>query len=329
MLVYQGTFLQTQVVATICDRALGYPSSPQGWDGTPWYALERCDSVPNVYAGTTRQFEYIWLLTSADCYYPLSNATAAIVAASPVIGAADKAVVAAAAAARIDVANPAASRTPNAHYIGGLTYWLGDSLTQAAGMRYYLKQFQVANHYVTNQVGIYRDSGSFVGFYDNATSGQGGDTCAMMTARCAAELATFPLTKFACLMAGSNDAFLGIPASPNYATLLATLHSALVASQPTARIAVTTIPPRNDVDVSSYNAALPAIWDNHDILHPANPVIRWNAFSGIGGVWNPAYYIDSVHLNNTGYAMIVQNPTPGVGMAVSTQAYLSVIGLYP
>lgn len=334
MKVVQTTFANAQALAIIVDRALGYPKVTSGWDGTGLTQILRCDSVDPRFLGSTRQLEYIWYRSDADCWYPMSDATVTAVNASSLVSAGDKATINA--AVRVDIgADPkSGGRIPKCHFIGPTVYWLGDSLTQASvtadepygGMRAIFKDWCVARGYHVDHIGTINMGSMF----DNENSGIGGDTCALMNARCGTELSTtvfgHEYVKLCCLMAGSNDVALGRNTT-DYATLLGTLHTALVANQPTARIAVCKVPPRQDFDCSAYNAALPGVWDTFDAAHPSNTVIRWSAWDCFGGVWSSAYFYDVVHLNHAGYLKVVTDPTYGLAQALNS--YLATIGAWP
>lgn len=334
MKVVQTTLVNSYALATIVNRALGYPKTVPGWDGTGLNQLTRADSVATGCGGTTRQLEYIWWLSDADCWYPLSDATVTAVNASSLVSAGDKATINA--AVRVDIGSDPKSggRIPKAQFIGPTVYWLGDSLTQAfvtadepyGGMRAVLKDYCYTRGYRVDHVGP-QQMGSM---WDNEHSGVGGDTCALMNARCGTELGSSvfgrEFVKLCCLMAGSNDIALG-RTTTDYATLLGTLHTALVANQPTARISVCKVPPRQDFDCSAYNAALPGVWDSFDAAHPSNTLIRWSAWDCFGGVWSSSYFYDNVHLNHAGYLKVVNDPT--YGMAQALDSYLATIGAWP
>lgn len=345
MLAVASDFITTQVLAALVSRALGYPRSPQGWDGTALNQVEApIDSVWLDYRGSSRQADFIYYLSTSDTWFPLSDATLAACNASTLITPSQKAQINALAAARVDIgANPyAGGRTPQVPFIGSCIYWIGDSITQAVdtvderqgGMRGVLKTFCIANGYRVDMLGTQRTGSDLK---DNENSGVGGNTCAQMNARVPSELGgyaggvrgwNFPV--LACVMAGANDVRSGSTSTANYATLLETLHTYLTANQPSARIAVTTITAQGDFDVAPFNATLPARWDTFDAAHPGNKLIRWDANLALGGpTFVPSYFYDQVHPNHAGYLQMVNDPRPGVGMAVSLQSYLAQIGAWP
>ena len=337
MKVVQTTFLNAQALAIIVDRALGYPKSPQGWDGTGINQGAWIDSVWPEYAGTSRQHEWIWYLSAADAWYPLSDATVTSVNASSLVSAGDKATINA--AVRVDIGSDpkTGGRVPRAHFIGPTVYWLGDSIVQASvtadepngGFRGLLKAYCVARGYRVDHVGIF----SIGALRDNETSGVGGNTCSDMNTRVPGELVTgtgvlgCDFVKLAIVMAGSNDVRSGSSSTANYSTLLTTLHNSLVANQPTARICVTTIPPMNDFSVTTFNAGLPAVWNAFDSAHPSNTLIRWDAFNALGGAYSSSYFYDNVHPNHAGYVQMVNHATYGLAQALDS--YLATIGAWP
>lgn len=106
------------------------------------------------------------------------------------------------------------------------------------------------------------------------------------------------------LMIGTNDmpSYVPVTTATAYESLLNDIHSAI----PNARIAVSTILPRNDannVNVIAFNAELPAIWDVFDIANPTTPLIRIDAFNAVGGAWSSSNFSDALHFNPTGSAL--------------------------
>lgn len=129
-------------------------------------------------------------------------------------------------------------------------------------------------------------------------------------------------TILACVMAGTNPTGSGTDAQKaaqtaiDYAALLESIAVRLAQAGSGWRIQVTTIPPQAGVSTypQLYNALLPAVWNNFNSLHPSNPLIIWDAYAAMGS-YNPAYYVDSAHLNNAGYIKICNEPVTGMFQA--------------
>jgi hypothetical protein len=218
---------------------------------------------------------------------------------------------------------------------GGQVYFVGDSLTVAEGMRR-----AVFDYYSTHVPALNID---MVGPYSNGTfgpndqhSGVGGQELATITARAVLELGTggaYPDVKLVHFLACTNDVNnVGANVSAiltAYANSLTSIHNEIVATQPTARIAVTTLPPiqpgvQGEAEAVAFNAGLPAIWDAFDTAHPSNTLLRWDLYTAIGGAWSAGYYLDTLHPNATGWAVACAHPTHGLIQAIGP--YLDSIG---
>lgn len=203
-------------------------------------------------------------------------------------------------------------------------YFLGDSITTAqlatnGGMPALISQRLRA-------LGAYADpQGPFaVGQpYPYRHSAVSGNTCAQMTTRVnsttdglglgGGSQGRYRRTDLGLLFAGTNDLSV-----PNYTTLLNAMHTKLMQSKPTARIAVTPITNvfGSTAAVVAFNAALIAVWDAFDAAHPATPLIRWNAFLAVPNDGSGTYYVDATHPNDAGYLRMVDDPTYGLLQAV-------------
>ena len=159
-------------------------------------------------------------------------------------------------------------------------------------------------------------------------SASSGNTCPQMQTRVdtpASGLGAgtpFQRARLGLLFAGTNPTGgTAANTATAYRTLLLDMATKMYGSQPTARIAVTTITPIQGADafIDAYNALLPAIWDEHDGLHPANPVIRWDAHACFGSYANGAangWYVDITHPTNAGYVQLANDPVNGLIQAV-------------
>jgi hypothetical protein len=224
-----------------------------------------------------------------------------------------------------DVATPA----------GGQVYFVGDSLTVADGMRKAVYDYYTTHAPTLNidMVGSF-SSGSFGP--DNQHSGVNGVEIAGVQSRAVSELGTgspFPDVKLVHVLAGVNDLNnAGANVSTiltAYGNMLTAIHNEIVATQSTARIAVTTLMPlqpgsAGETEVVSFNAGLPAVWDAFDAAHPSNTLLRWDLYNAIGGAWASGNYLDSTHPNATGWATACAHPTYGLIQAISP--YLVSIG---
>jgi hypothetical protein len=224
-----------------------------------------------------------------------------------------------------DVATPA----------GGQVYFVGDSLTVADGMRKAVYDYYTTHAPTLNidMVGSF-SSGAFGP--DNQHSGVNGVEIAGVQSRAVSELGTgspFPNVKLVHVLAGVNDLNnAGANVSTiltAYGNMLTAIYNEIVATQSTARIAVTTIMPlqpgsAGETEVVSFNAGLPAVWDAFDAAHPSNTLLRWDLYNAIGGAWASGNYLDSTHPNATGWATACAHPTYGLLAAVGP--YLNSIG---
>lgn len=104
---------------------------------------------------------------------------------------------------------------------------------------------------------------------------------------------------------------------------LRTLMDSIQSLQPNVRQVVTTIPPQgaggNNANVILFNAELPAMWDAFDAANPTRTCIRWDANTAIGG---PSYvganFVDDLHPNDTGHALIGAALVPAVASILNT-----------
>jgi lysophospholipase L1-like esterase len=217
---------------------------------------------------------------------------------------------------------------------GAQVYFIGDSTTKLQGLRlatydYYTTHVPVLD---IDMVGSFNDGN----FPDNQHSAVNGATLLGINNRVNLELGAgnaFSDVLLVHLLAGVNDLNdpgANVPAILTaYANLLTNINTRITGTQPTARIAVTTIQPlqpgtMGEAEVVAFNAGLPAIWNAFDAAHPATPLIRWDLYNALGGAWNGAYYLDSAHNNATGYAVACAEPTYGLIQAIGP--YLVAIG---
>jgi hypothetical protein len=223
--------------------------------------------------------------------------------------------------------------------------WLGDAITLGSNVtanhRELMFDWIQANLTNVDMSGINfvgsRQNGSFA---DNDHSGYGGYGIVSVESTAAAQLGAagaFPNVLLTIVMAGTSDVsnvgYTDAAAWAAYASLLETIHDKMVENEPTARICVSTIPPRNPAvdalgaaNAATFNAGLKAasgVWDDFDTAHPSNTLIRVDVSAAFGDVWSSPNYLDVTHLSNTGYALAVNDPTYGYIQALG--AHLTAI----
>ncbi len=141
MQVVQTTEAACASLSRIVDKATGFPSrgtaSGSGSHGTipaTW------DLFGNTPFGWTMCHTATWFFSASDAWFEISDATAAIVAASPLLTAPEKAEVAAVLAGRATITDPTAAgtRKPKCTNLGQETVFCdGDSWTQGTVAPYH------------------------------------------------------------------------------------------------------------------------------------------------------------------------------------------------
>lgn len=214
---------------------------------------------------------------------------------------------------------------------GGQVFFLGDSTTVQEWQRLATYNYATTHAPPLNisQVGPYTNNlDSFPGGHHGAING-----ATILTAKGVvdANLGTgspYPNVKLVCVLIAVND-LNDVGADVNailtaYANLLEDIHTRITATQPTARIAVTTIQPlqpgtQGDTQVVAFNAGVPAKWNAFDAAHPSNTLIRWDLYTAIGAAWNVGgnRYLDSTHPNANGGAIACADPTYGLIQAIA------------
>lgn len=232
--VVQTTQVAAESLADICDTALGYPragvpsaggsqaATPSTWNS--WGA------APHAW---TRTASPIWFTSASDCWYELSDATAAIVAASGALSAGQKAAVSAVLAGRVDVADPSQAHVRIARFRNRRVLRVlcdGDSWVtgSTAGFHSWRTQLQILAQADPNCPGLEFvgpvTSGDAVAPALNAHNGVNGTGIASHNgAALATNLATYYPDVYI-LFLGTNDAGAPIVVS-DYTTVLTTVHS--------------------------------------------------------------------------------------------------------
>lgn len=109
MKVVKTTEAQADNLRAIVDQAYGFPSRPATMLGgsalSPKVPATWNGTGPAPFGWTKSQYE-LYRVSASDCWAPLEDDAAALVAASPAVSAGNKAVVAAALAGRVDVPDP-------------------------------------------------------------------------------------------------------------------------------------------------------------------------------------------------------------------------------
>lgn len=134
----------------------------------------------------------------------------------------------------------------------------------------------------------------------------------------------------------------GAAAVSEYATLLETIHTQIVSSRASARIAVATLPDHAGLtqdsggpaatEVLAFNSGLTAasgVWDDFDTAHPSHKLFRGDLWTALGGTGSSSgvNFADGVHPSDAGYAIMANtyiNSQTADGATLV--AYLASIG---
>lgn len=208
--------------------------------------------------------------------------------------------------------------------VGTPIMFLGDSLTAAFSYREPMFEHIQAEEYLIDMQGPLQ-GGSFV---DNQHAGYSTRTISQIEGIAEGNLGTgnpYDAVELVIVMAGSNDCtpgYDGPTAAAAYRDMLETIHTQLTSTVATARIAVTTLPPKdgpNDAFVTDFNARIATEWADFNTDHPGNALIQFDAHAAIGGVWDSGLYLDAAHPNQAGNALIA------AAYIAATDSYLASI----
>ena len=189
----------------------------------------------------------------------------------------------------------------------------GDSITQGStatgggGFRVYLGHLRDYNKLSYNFVGQFA-AGIFP---DRQHSSQGGATCATIATLVNADIDTAGGVDIVFLFGGTNNVDTGAAgALTAYTSMLSSVRTKANSYNANTIIFVSTILPIGSPQAgfdqwATFNAGLPAIWDASDAAFPGMPTLRRLDFAtAFGNVYNAANYVDLVHPNDTGYALM-------------------------
>lgn len=103
----------------------------------------------------------------------------------------------------------------------------------------------------------------------------------------------------------AGGTYVPVTTAADYVTLI----QRILDLEPQCRVVVTTICPQqgDPADIPAFNAELSdpgGAWDVLDTANPGREVIRYDAFTALGGAYNAALYIDNVHLNQAGQQLV-------------------------
>jgi hypothetical protein len=119
---------------------------------------------------------------------------------------------------------------------------------------------------------------------------------------------------------GSADVAAGAYVAGTTDAALLVIAQTLANANPRARIGINTIAPQfgDPPAVVNFSNAIRSpggIWDQFDALYPLRPCVRVDlnyAVSAGTGLYIPANYVDTVHLNQTGQFLWANDPTYGL-----------------
>ena len=264
--VVQTTQVACETLADICDLALGYPRygtpggrSPRAATPSSWNSW---GTAPHAWTHTAAP---IWFSSTSDCWYELSDATAAIVAASGLLSAGQKATVNAVLAGRASVADPSQVHVRTARYrnrrrlrvlCDGDSWVTGSTATPA--FHSWRTQLQILAQADPNCPGLEFvgpvNSGDSVSPALNAHNGVNGTGLASHNGAALTTNLTTYYPDVLILFCGTNDA--GAPIDVN---LYKTYFTDAFAARPAMRLIWTTQPDLfSQPNLATFIAAIPA-----------------------------------------------------------------------
>ncbi len=194
----------------------------------------------------------------------------------------------------------------------------GDSITQGdAGNNGGGFLFPLSNFFIDNQASWIMVGDRQQGWYPNRDrSATGGFQLSQIQTEALSCIGTGGRTniRLGTLLGGTNNLLIGTTADQvlAYRTCHDAIQNAAIALQSTFRLLVSPVPPIKSTNAASpfvnpYNAGIIQVWDDWDLAHPSNKVIRADFFTAMGGVWNSTLFFDDVHPNTAGDNAIAAN----------------------